>query len=100
MRNKKLIALVLEETGLEREELEHVLKCKQCELLGDLDGGTYHCPEFVEKFWGQQRHPSSSPGGLVPTQLWQDEILSAMQPNLRFAEFAEKKEETYGSEEA
>lgn len=97
MKNSKLIALVLKKTGLEREELEHVLKCKQCELLGDQDGGTYHCPEFVEKFWGQERHPSHLVH--VPTQFWQDEILYAMRPGLRFEEFA-KKEEKDGNEEA
>lgn len=99
MKNSKLIALVLEETGLERKELEHILKCKQCELLGDQYGGTYYCPEFVEKFWGQQRHPSSSLGGLVPSdlpRLWEKEILTMAVPELQFG----KKEEKDGSEEA
>lgn len=97
MKNSKLIALVLKKTGLEREELEHIVTCASCDFVPDIDGGAFRCPGFKDRFWGEDRHPSHLVH--VPTQFWQDEILYAMRPGLRFEEFV-KKEEKDGNEEA
>ena len=75
MQDSELLQKTLELLGVSREELEHLVDCRECSEPFDSENG-WHCDQYKRQFWGWTP-PIQPVSGLAPDvqRLWSREIL-------------------------